>query len=323
MFDDTIFRIKNLTLRKILALFLVCGRAEYFAADMLPFWMGVFLGISLLNPTNLHQYVVEEGYMVLYAMMAVVCAHYVAVWSNNLGDYDLDKAFKSPLSDSIDLIGRRKLWTYILILGVIGTFLIVCLSLLRNTLVYIILWAIGVGVALAYSCEPLRLKKYVIANEITRGTPLVVLLPFGYFLIIQNFSIPLTLYTLGLAVNLLGLFMIGEIWCCKDDKGYVNTAAVVCGYRFTLNLGILLIPLGIIVMMLGYSHVLSSSKYSIFYLVIHAIVSMIIMGILVKETLLKRNDYNAIEAKCGLFTKVGTTSIWVSATIGLLITALF
>lgn len=323
MFDDTIVKIKNLSLRKILALFLVCGRAEYFSADMLPYLIGIFLGISVLDPVNSHQYVVENGYLLLYGLLIVICAHYLAVWSNNLGDYDLDKGFKSALSDSIDLIGKKRLWTYVLISGMIGTFLVTFLSLLKNTSIYMILWMIGVSVALAYSCEPLRLKKYIIANEITRGVPLVVLLPFGYYLVIQNFSAPLALYTLGLAINLIGLFFIGEIWCYKDDKGNVNTVAVVHGYKFTLNLGVLLIPLGIVLMIWGYSHVMSSSSYPIFYVAIHVLASIVIMGVLVKEIFLKRNDYDAIEAKCGLFTKAGTTSIWASAVIGLLVSALF
>jgi len=323
MFEDTIFKIKNQTLQKMLALFLVCGRAEYFAADLLPYLIGVFLGISLLNPPNLYQYVLENAYVPLYGLLAVVCAHYIAVWSNNLGDYNLDKVFKSPLPNSIDLIGKGKLWIYILVSGVIGTFFIGYLSVLKETIVYMVLWAIGVGVALAYSCEPLRLKKYIVANEITRGTPLVVLLPFGYYVVVQNSSLPLVLYTLGLAVNLLGLFMIGEIWCYKDDKGHVNTVAAVYGYKLTLNLGVLLIPLGIILMIWGYSFVLSSSSYAIFYLVIHAIVAGIIMGVLIKEIFLKGEDYDAIKAKCGLFTKAGTTSIWVLAAVGLLLTAMF
>ena len=321
MFQNRIFRIQNKKVRALLSLIFVAGRAEYFMADMLPFSIGVFLGLASLSGNDFTYYLSNNLHILIFGLLITICAHYAAVWSNNLGDYELDKD-KSYLPSSVDLIGKERLWTCVLLSIIIGTILIAYLSLINNTYIYAILWTLGIGISLAYSCEPLRLKKYLLLNEITRGAPLVILLPFGYYLVNLNFSIPLALYTIGLAVNLLGLFLVGEVWCYKDDMGHIDTIGCVKGYRFALNLSIPIMPLGMSIMMLGYYNLADMTNlYHLLYLIIWIIALTSIMSVFLLKIYLKREDYDAVEGKCGVFTKAGTTSFWMSAVISVIILA--
>jgi len=323
MFQNKIFKIKSKGLRTVLAAIFVAGRAEYFMADMLPYITGVFLGLSILSESDRIQYIDNSWYILLYGLLITICAHFADVWANNLGDYHLDKKFKPELPNSVDLIGKKRLWIFVTISIIIGTLLIIYISMINNTLIYIILWIIGMGIGLAYSCEPLRLKKYLLTNAITRGLPLIILVPFGYYLVTRNFSVPLVLYTLGIGTYLLGSFFgPGDAWDYKDDKGEIKTVGTVYGYLFGLHLSMFLMPFGAVLMMAGYSYLLSFSKIqTIIYLIIWICIIIITMLIFTLKIYLKRDNYDEIEAKCGLFTKAGTTIFWGTAAIGVIILA--
>lgn len=319
MFQDRIFRIKNERIRAILSAIFVAGRAEYFIADMLPFLIGLFLGLALLSGNNITYFLDENGYILILGLLITICGHYVSVWANVLGDYELDKD-KPELPQAVDFIGKKILWGCVVLMFTIGSILITCISLINNTYIYVILWILGIGTTLAYSCEPLRLKKYILLNEITRGAPLVILLPFGYYLTTLDFSVPLVLYTVGLAVNLFGLFMVGEVWCYQDDRGHIKTIATVYGWRFSLNLSIPIMPLGMLLMMIGYCILADMANlYHQLYLIMWITAVILIMTIFLIKIYLKRQDYEAIKGKCGLFTKVGTTCFWASAAISVMI----
>lgn len=321
MFQNRIFRIKNKKIRAVLSLIFVAGRAEYFMADMLPFLIGIFLGLALLSGNDFTYYVNNNLHILLYGLLITICGHYVCVWANDLGDYELDKG-KSELSQAVDFIGKGRLWACVLLMFVIGSILLTYISLINNTYIYALLWILGIGITLAYSCEPLRLKKYLLLNEITRGAPLVILLPFGYCLVTLDFSIPLILYmyTAGIAVNLFGLFMVGEVWCYQDDVGHINTVGTVYGWHFSLNLSIPIMLLGMFLMMFGY-YILAdmANLYHLLYLIVWVIAIILIMIIFFVKIYMKRRDYEAVEGKCGLFTKAGTTSFWLSAAISVII----
>ncbi len=319
MFQNRIFRIKNKKIRTVLSLIFVAGRAEYFMADMLPFIMGVFLGLASLSRSDFTYYLDTNLHILICGLLITICAHYASVWANVLGDYELDKS-KSELPQAVDYIGKKTLSFFVILSIVVGTILIIYLSLLNSTYIYLVLWALGIGITLAYSCEPLRLKKYLLWNEFSRGTPLVILLPFGYSIVTLSLSIPLVFYITGLAVNLFGLFMVGEVWCYQDDKWHVNTITTTYGWHFSLDLSILIMPLGMLMMMLGYYFLVDMANfYHLLYLIIWIIMVVLIMIVFMLKIYLKRSDYDAIEGQCGLFTKAGTTSFWLSAVISVLI----
>lgn len=319
MFENRIFRIKNERLRVFFSLIFVAGRAEYFMADMLPLIIGIFLGLASLGRDGLTQYLNNNLHMLIIGLLITICAHYISVWINNLGDYELDKD-KSALPKAVDFIGKRKLRRCALLMFIVASILIIYVSLINNTYIYAILWVLGIGITFAYSCEPLRLKKQFLLNEITRGAPLVILLPFGYYLITLDFSIPLILYTVGIAVNLFGLFMVGEVWCYQDDVGHVNTIGTTYGWHFSLNLSIPIMPLGMLLMMFGYYILADMTNFTILlYLIIWMVIVMLVMIIFLLKIYQKRENYEIIEDKCGLFTKMGTTIFWLSAAISVII----
>ena len=311
MLHNQIFKIRNKLLKSFLAAVFVAGRFEYFMADMLPFITGVFLGLSCITYHYTSVY-----WQILTGLIITISGHYISVWANVLGDYELDKKFKSYLPKSVDIIGRRNLVVGIAAMVVLGTFLILYLASTAGSIV-IILWMIGVFFAIAYSVEPLRLKKYIAIGDFSRGIQLVILLPFGFFVVAHHviFSIndlvSLLLYTIGLGINLFGLFLVGETWDWKDDVGLVNTFATKYGYVACLNGALLLIPLGIILMMIGYYLKISFSNVLQFiYLLVWMISTFIIMWIFHHYIYSQRKNYDRVENYCGVFTMAGTTAIW-------------
>ena len=310
MFHNQIFRIKSKMLKSILAAIFVAGRFEYFMADMLPFITGVFLGLSCISHNTIPWKHILMGFVI------TVCAHYVSVWANVLGDYELDKKFKTYLPNSVDIIGKRNLIIAIAFMLLIGTFFIIYLTFTVG-FVILVLWIIGIFFAFAYSNEPLRLKKYIAIGDFSRGIQLVILLPFGFFIVAHytDFSMSdimsLLLYTIGLGINLFGLFLVGETWDWKDDIGFVNTFATKYGYIVCLNGAIILMPLGIILMMIGYSiKIPFPNILQLIYLLMWIVLSFIIMGIFYNYIYSKKAQYERIRSKCGIFTMAGTTAIW-------------
>jgi hypothetical protein len=309
MFHDQIFRIKSKTLKPFLAAIFVAGRFEYFMADMLPFITGIFLGLSCISYAVPYQRVV-------IGLAITICAHYISVWANVLGDYELDKRYKSYLPKSVDIIGKRNLIIAIIFMLLLGTSLILYLVSIVG-FVILILWIVGIFFAFAYSNEPLRLKKYIAIGDFSRGIQLVILLPFGFFIIAHytDFSmtdiVSLLFYTIGLSINLFGLFLIGETWDWKDDIGFVNTFATKYGYKMCLNGAIILMPLGIALMMIGYFIKMSfSNNLQLVYLILWIILSIIIIGIFYYYIYSEKDHYEKIEIRCGIFTMAGTTAIW-------------
>lgn len=321
MFQDRIFRIKNEKVRAVLSAIFVTGRAEYFMADMLPLLIGIFLGLASLTGNDLTYFLSNNMHILMYGLLITICGHYVSVWANDLGDYELDKN-KSELPQAVDFIGKERLWGCVLLMFIIGSILITYISLINNTYIYAILWILEIGITLAYSCEPLRLKKYLLLNEITRGAPLVILLPFGYYLVTLDISIPLILYTIGIAVNLFGLFMVGEVWCYKDDVRHVNTFGTRYGWCFSLNLSVPIMILGMLLMTFGY-YILAdmANLYHLLYLIVWIIAIIGVMTIFFVKIYAKRTNYEQVGDKCGLFTKAGTTSFWLSAAISVMVLA--
>ena len=297
-------------LKSILAAIFVAGRFEYFMADMLPFITGVFLGLSCIS----HNIIPWKH--ILMGFVITVCAHYVSVYANVLGDYELDKKFKTYLPKSVDIIGKRNLVITIAFMLLLGTFLIIRLAFTVG-LVVLVLWIIGIFFAFSYSNEPLRLKEYVAIGDFSRGIQLVIPLSFGFFTVAHytDFSmsdiVSLLLYTIGLGINLFGLFLVGETWDWKDDVGFVNTFATKYGYLACLDGAIILMPLGIILMMIGYSIKISfSNVLQLTYLLLWIVLSCIILGIFYHYIYSKKERYERIESRCGIFTMAGTTAIW-------------
>lgn len=293
------------------ALFITGGRIEYFTADLTPFVTGFLLGLADYRRRG--NRALEGNFfttVLLLGVLAVICSHYFTVLANVYADYEMDKRFKSELSDSVDMIGKKKMLIIIWIYVLIGFLLIMFLSLLLDKWILVALWVMGTFWALTYSFEPIRFKRTVILGDIARGLPIVITLPFGYFLFGTSMGTLLLWCTFGLGINLFGLFMIGEVWDWKDDQGIVNTVAVTWGYKAALNIGMFFIPAGMLCWLLAFKAAHGGMVMQIYFwtgLVI-LILFMMDLGIRVYR---KRDSYNDIEAHCGILTKVGTTLLWV------------
>jgi len=295
------------------ALFVDAGRAEYFSADLTPYIIGAVLGLASANADFTDWYNIS---IFLHGLFVVICAHYSAVWSNVLSDYELDKKYKSTLPQAVDIITKKYLTIFIVLFSLIGTFLVLDLSLKQGQLTLFYLWAIGLFSSHIYTLEPIRLKKYPLIGDIARGLPIVIPMIFGFFLFSENVNNLLVYNFVGISINLLGLFLIGEVWDWKDDKGYVKTIAVVLGYKFCLNWGIVLILVGIIICILGYYPFIRNNTPILIYMLLSVVVMIVFFGIFYYTIYRKRNNYLQIEHACGLLTKIGTTSIWLWFLIG-------
>lgn len=293
------------------ALFITGGRIEYFTADLTPYITGFLLGMAdcRINGKEAPAGVFSAG-VFLAGLLVIICSHYFTVLSNVYADYEMDKRFKSELSDSVDIIGKKKM-LLIIWLYVAASFLIVLLlSFLLDRRILLVLWAIGAFWALCYSFEPVRFKRIVILGDIARGLPIVITMPFGYYLLGGGTSGLLLCCTAGIAVNLFGLFMIGEVWDWKDDKGIVNTVAVTWGYRAALNIGMIFIPAGMLIWTFAFKLAHVGMGMQIYFCVGIAVLALFMLDLWLK-VYRKRSDYDAIEAHCGLLTKAGTTVLWL------------
>lgn len=295
------------------ALFVDAGRAEYFSADLTPYIIGTVLGLA---SANINFADLSNVSIFLHGLFVVICAHYSAVWSNVLSDYELDKKYKSTLPKAVDIITKKHLTIYIITFSLIGTFFVLYLSLIQEQLTLFYLWAIGLFSSQIYTLEPIRLKKYPLIGDIARGFPIVIPMIFGFLLFSENLNNLLIYNFVGISVNLLGLFLIGEVWDWKDDIGYVKTIAVVLGYKFCLNYGILLILAGIVICTYAYYPFIQNNIPILIYMILSIVVIIVFFSIFYYTIYRKRNNYFQIEHACGLLTKIGTTSIWLWFLIG-------
>lgn len=310
--------------RFLKALFITGGRIEYFTADLTPFVTGILLGFADYRMGNRG---IRDGIplaaVFVLGLLTVICSHYFTVWANVYADYEMDKRFKSELSDSVDTVGKGKLLSAIWLFVLAGLILIVALSLLLERWILTVLWAVGTFWALTYSFEPIRFKRTVILGDIARGLPIVITVPFGYFLFGNGFGNGLGIgmgsllfwCTAGLGINLFGLFMIGEVWDWKDDQGIVNTVAVTWGYRAALNIGMVFIPAGALCWLFSYRAAHGGTAMRVYFWAGMAVLALF-MTDLVLRVYRKRGNYDAIEAHCGIVTKAGTTLLWVMELAG-------
>lgn len=305
----------------IKALFITGGRIEYFTADLTPFLTGFMLGLADYQIRNQKA---PAGFLPFGAFLAglliIICSHYFTVLANVYADYEMDKKFKSGLSDSVDIVGKKKMliiiWGYVLI----SFLLILLLSLWRHKWILMALWAIGTFWALTYSFEPLRFKRIVILGDIARGLPIVITMPFGYYLLGGEASSLLICCTAGIGVNLFGLFLVGEVWDWKDDQGIVNTVAVTWGYKAALNASMFLIPAGMLIWLAAFKAAHGGIAMQMYFWIGLCILFLFMLDLGV-QVYRKRNCYDDIEAHCGIVTKVGTTVLWLAELAGAVILA--
>ena len=289
------------------ALFITAGRAEYFSADITPFLIGCFLATKI-SSWNLELFII--------GLLTVISAHYSAVWSNVLSDYDLDKKYKSYLPNAVDIIGKKTLVLFITLSSLIGTILSLLLSLWAGSYLLFILWILGLTSAHIYTLEPIRLKKYPLIGDIARGFPIIIPMIFGYIIFNNAISPILVVNFVGISINLLGLFLIGEVWDYKDDVGYVKTLAIKFGYKKCVYAGGILTSLGLI-FWLSYYYIYWKHNLLIeIYLYLSLILLLSFICFFYVKIIKEISNYYNIERKCGLITKIGTSFMWLWQLIG-------
>ncbi len=302
--------------RFLKALFITGGRIEYFTADLTPFVTGFLLGLADYRMGN--HGTGDGGHLAavfILGLLVVICSHYFTVLANVYADYEMDKRFKSELSDSVDTVGKKKMLLVTWLFVLAGLIIIMFLSFMLNKWILTALWILGTFWALTYSFEPIRFKRTVILGDIARGLPIVITVPFGYFLLGNSVGSLLFWCTAGLGINLFGLFMIGEVWDWKDDQGIVNTVAVTWGYKTALNIGMFFIPAGALCWLLAYKTAHGGLAMQIYFGAGMAILVLFMMDLGLR-VYRKRDNYNDIEAHCGILTKAGTTLLWVMELAG-------
>lgn len=294
-------------IRYIKALFIVAGRAEYFSADITPFLIGCFLASNMAH---------WDVSIFLVSLLVVVLAHYAAVWANVISDYELDKKYKCYLPEAVDFIGKNKLIFCIIVASLIGTILCLYLSLILGSFCFLVLWMLGLTSALVYTLEPIRLKKYPLIGDFARGFPIIIPMVFGYLLFNSSINLVLSINFIGIAINLLGLFLIGEVWDYKDDKGFVKTVAVVSGYKKCVYVGGILIIVGLLFWLSYYSIHFMSYLFFRIYVLISIILIFFFVALFYYRVIRQISYYNRIEGFCGKITKIGTTFMWAWQLVG-------
>lgn len=220
------------------AAFAVAGRIEYFQADTLPFFMGLFLAVPF------HELFANWA-LVVEGLAVIIFIHYATVWLNCLADYDMDKKYKSSLPDAVDAAGHRFLSMVSVLFMVMGSLLMVHLSIILSKPYLFALWVLGSFIGQAYSLRPLRLKRFPIVGDLSRGFALICLVLFGYILLADKISSLFIAFLVGHNLVLLGSFGVAEIWDYSDDiEEGIKTIATQWGFKWSLIWALTLVSLG-------------------------------------------------------------------------------
>lgn len=222
-----------------LGAFLTVSRANLLLTSAGHATLGLFLGAgTVLN-------------LVSTSAVLFVALHYlIAVFACNINtyfDYDVDKKYKTQLSDGVDTVGRDVLSRIMFLEAVIIFFMISIMALLGHGITAM-LAIFGLLFAWAYSAEPVRMKKRGIWSPV----PLIFglyILPIlgGWFVFRETLTVPFAIFSLGYLLMNQGFTFVNTVEDYSEDRSEgIVTWAHIFGMRRTLDMAFFLSFFGIL-----------------------------------------------------------------------------
>ena len=173
----------------------------------------------------------NSAVLFLASATVLVLSYLQGVHINMLSDYAIDRNYKRFLPDAIDTLGRNTFKAIFLIECIAAFFLVLFLSILLRRVVLLVLWLIGVSIGLAYSLEPLRLKR----NPVLNSTSLILVLcifpmVWVYFIFASSITVAFGLFCVGMTLGVIGFVVPTELEDYPEDKeARIRTPTQVLG----------------------------------------------------------------------------------------------
>lgn len=162
-------------------------------------------------------------------------------------DHDVDKRYKTDLSESVNIIGKKNLALIIFIESLAILFLISIIIMLGHHIVGI-LGLLGFISALIYSAEPIRLKRRGIFSLLPIMFGLYLLPILGGWFIFQNaLTVPFIIFIVGYALMNQGFTFVNTVEDYSEDRSEgIRTWAHVFGMKNTLDMAFLFSIFGLL-----------------------------------------------------------------------------
>jgi 1,4-dihydroxy-2-naphthoate octaprenyltransferase len=221
------------------------ARLEYGPAEAPGLMVPLLLGATAL--TDFLRLQVLEGILVfglLYISGFLV---------NSLMDIDVDIKYKTHISSSVSLMGRRTLfWLFIGHL-VAASLLSIHIAFLMNDPWILALVVVGVVLGVGYSVRPMHFKVRGILHTLTLSiSALFIPMLFLYVCMAGWPSVPILVLLIGFAILHYGIALANQSGdYLEDGDAGMRTPAVRWGLKRTLAIGLMMNAVGLCVMIMG------------------------------------------------------------------------
>lgn len=172
---------------------------------------------------------------------------------NSLMDIDVDIKYKTRISSSVSIMGKRTLfWLFIAHL-VAASVLSIHIALLLNDPWVLALVVVGVVLGVGYSVRPMHFKVRGILHTITLSiSALFIPLLFLYVCMAGWPSVPILVLLIGFAILHYGIALANQSGdYLEDEDAGMRTPAVRWGLKRTLAIGLMMNAVGLCVIIAG------------------------------------------------------------------------
>ena len=216
-------------------------RLEYLPGEIPAAFVVLFLGTTTFS--EMLSLRIVEGLVVFLLLFTTGFA------INALADIDIDRSygtFKSDLPQAVERVGKKGMWTMIILETVAAVVLSLHITLLMGSYIPLVLTLLGVFFGYGYSVWPIRFKERGVLHAISLSAS-AFFLPALFLMFIIQGSLTLTLFIffLGFALLHYGMeFGNQAIDFVEDEDNGVKTPPVRWGLYPSLVVGLVLMVAG-------------------------------------------------------------------------------
>ncbi len=223
--------------------FLVVSRLEYLGA-------GIFFlfAVATLSARTFDRLIVQLPWVALGCLLWL-CCHLLGSQVNCLSDCEVDTGPKAHLPVAVNAIGQRFLWGAIAAESLAALVIAVAFSVKQSSVVPAALFVVGWGLTMAYSLEPLRLKRRGFLSPLSLSLVLYGLpVALGYSTLTSGSEPGILALLVGVGVQMFGVITMNSFADMREDRlANIATPFVLYGPRLVASVALLAYVAGAIV----------------------------------------------------------------------------
>ncbi len=233
-------------IKEAVHLYITVSRWEFLPAVFIGIFIGILVGANSINSIL----AVSTFPFILEGLFIFVLLFNMGFMVNCWADWKVDELYKTRLYHAVKKIGRRELGIIILVHILLSIVLAFHLSIVLQRIEISILVWIGIFLGVAYSIEPIRLKKRGILHSIVALPIFFIPGVYSYFLvssllITDLYTIFFLLGAAGITIGHYALILVSQAEDQPVDKKMgLLTPAVKWGLYRTITLSFLLNVIG-------------------------------------------------------------------------------